>query len=735
MKISHTIRLQKIDGLLPIFILAASQMPSLWVWGSLTIRYWKAEQAFSTAGGDINTVPYPPLFNSIFLGIALSLLGMMMWLWWLHRSYIRPLRFLIHAVPELDGEEKSPSIPASLPPSVTHLYQRMQSCNTALRQTQTLLRQLAEGIFDQAGLETAQVGSLEASFRQTTGWLRELISRLEEHAQALIIASQNLADIAAHSGSATGEISRTILQIAQGVTQQAEAFNRANIAVERMNQAMNAIQDGFTAQIQAVSTTATLTDHLQSATRQFAENYQSVATQVAGAAEQANQGTMAVEENIRNMQVIQQRANAVNEKIQQMGVRSQEIGQIVLTIEEIAAQTNLLALNAAIEAARAGQHGKGFAVVADEVRKLAERAASATGEINHLVQGIQTSVQEAGAAMDASSSAVNQGVMLSNQAGQVLMEILEASEHALAEARQSADLAEKMNQSVAEMVKAMQKVTSIGESNQEIMANMAISATEVHQVMEDIASVSEENSAAIEEVSASTQELSRQADEVASSAAALNALSNALSVTLEQQVKTSRKKADSQTNGNGADRIGGAGLMYRRDFVIQNFGAEAWQEVLQRLSPPSREVMTKPISPNLQYPQAVFAELIQVIQKTLGNGNIQALSRKMSQYVAQAEAHGIYRYILKTDSAEKTLHKMPDLWRMQIPDGQMQVHTLAPRNIIIEFTNRVDPELCQNSMIGYFEGLLSLHQIKDAKVRHTACIHRGQSVCKYEINW
>ena len=100
---------------------------------------------------------------------------------------------------------------------------------------------------------------------------------------------------------------------------------------------------------------------------------------------------------------------------------SEQISEIIGVITEIAEQTNLLALNAAIEAARAGAHGKGFAVVADEVGKLAQRSSEAAKEITQLIKDSTTRVAEGTKLSDESQ----QSLAKIDEGGKVNMEAIE----------------------------------------------------------------------------------------------------------------------------------------------------------------------------------------------------------------------------------------------------------------------------------------------------------------------
>ncbi|MDO6542194.1 methyl-accepting chemotaxis protein [Photobacterium sanguinicancri] len=95
---------------------------------------------------------------------------------------------------------------------------------------------------------------------------------------------------------------------------------------------------------------------------------------------------------------------ALDEKFKSLLDQTKSIEGVVSVIGNLADQTNLLALNAAIEAARAGEHGRGFAVVADEVRQLAMSTQSSLDQINQIIGGILTAVNEAGEQMQAQSS-------------------------------------------------------------------------------------------------------------------------------------------------------------------------------------------------------------------------------------------------------------------------------------------------------------------------------------------
>lgn len=174
-----------------------------------------------------------------------------------------------------------------------------------------------------------------------------------------------------------GEMQDRLIEIVGSVK---TASDNVASGSQQMSSSAQEMSQGATEQAASTEEVSSSMEEMDSNIQQNADNSQETEKIALKAANDAEQGGVAVKQTVEAMRNIAEKINI---------------------IEEIARNTNLLALNAAIEAARAGEHGKGFAVVASEVRKLAERSQKAAGEISELSTSSVDVAEEAGKLLEA----------------------------------------------------------------------------------------------------------------------------------------------------------------------------------------------------------------------------------------------------------------------------------------------------------------------------------------------
>jgi methyl-accepting chemotaxis protein PixJ len=224
------------------------------------------------------------------------------------------------------------------------------------------------------------------------------------------------------------------------------------------------------------------------------------AQRVGQAVQEANRtvqaGDSLMERTVDGILEIRETVSETAKKIKRLGEASQKISKVVSLIENFATQTNLLALNAAIEATRAGEYGKGFAVVADEVRSLAYQSASATTEIERLVQEIQSGTNEVTEAMEVGITQVVQGSNLIDETRHSLIAIVAATNEigglvqgitqaVSTQSQQSQILTEAMMDVSAIARKTSQSAIHISESFEELRMTSQQLETSVSQFKVD----------------------------------------------------------------------------------------------------------------------------------------------------------------------------------------------------------------------------------------------------------
>jgi methyl-accepting chemotaxis protein len=304
-----------------------------------------------------------------------------------------------------------------------------------------VMAQAANGDFTSGTATGKKIpGSLLAAFGDMSGSIRNMI-----------------VDVRSEAGSLKRDASRlseSVQQVSAAAGHQSEATSSMAAAIEEL-----------TVSVSHISEAAIETEKLS----------EGVATLCRSSESQVGSAT-------DGMQRIASAVGEASTKIAGLEARAEQINVIAASIKEIASQTNLLALNAAIEAARAGEQGRGFSVVADEVRKLAERAASATVEIEQMVRVVLAETKDSTVTMSRVRPIVDEGTTLTKLVAESLREIRSRADMTLERVREVANATREQSSASTSIAQRVEGIAQMVEQTNASMEETARSASDMRDM-------------------------------------------------------------------------------------------------------------------------------------------------------------------------------------------------------------------------------------------------------------
>ncbi len=294
------------------------------------------------------------------------------------------------------------------------------------------------------------------------------------------------ADVSEGEIGTVADFFNSIVESLRGiVTQVKTSANQVNKAIGENEGEIRLLTEEALKQANEINHTLDTVDNMTVSIKSVAQTAREAAVVASNAAASAEQSEQAMDKTVQSIMYLRETVGDTAKKVKRLGESTQQITRVVSLINQIAMQTNLLAINAGIEAGRAGEEGQGFAIVAEEVGELASRSASATQEIEQIVDNIQRETNELVQAIEEGTTQVVKGTHIVEDAKKSLNQILEVS-------RYVDSLVQSISLATTSQVETSQTVSNLMKDIAKVSQRTSESSRKVSQSLRQTVDISQE---------------------------------------------------------------------------------------------------------------------------------------------------------------------------------------------------------------------------------------------------
>lgn len=333
-----------------------------------------------------------------------------------------------------------------------------------IKMVNTKLKELLQGDADLTNnlsiIQFNEVGSLISHINRFIDKLRGILIKINDSSRDVSSWSKELDFSITNASMVLNEIIDSFAKVNESTQMQINEVNNADKTLKQMLSGIDDISNNVVLQNNKIIQTS---DKINEMSLNLKE---------------ANEFSYQASQFTQQLGSISKKGNKsivnVIEAISEIDGTATEVNEIITVISNIAEQTNLLAMNAAIEAAHAAEAGKGFAVVSDEIRKLAEVSSNSANEIISHIKIM--------------NEKINNGVMLSHEAGKAFDTISNDIFETIMMIDKVTDIVNQQSMSMDTIQGAIHQVVESSESIKNLVDEERQNGTQINHSMQNVSS-------------------------------------------------------------------------------------------------------------------------------------------------------------------------------------------------------------------------------------------------------